>query len=108
MVAAAFAAGPLLGAVAGLAPSHDDVALGRFFRLALADVARALGSACWNLATLLQQGLLLAHAIATALWRTTISRRGLLRWTTAASAQASVQHTLQGLARRHAHARRPR
>ena len=102
LVAAAFAAGPLLGAVAGLAPSHDDVALGRFFRLALADVARALGSACWNLATLLQQGLLLAHAIATALWRTTISRRGLLRWTTAASAQASVQHTLQGLARRHA------
>ena len=102
LVAAAFAAGPLLGAVAGLAPSHDDVALGRFFRLALADVARALGRACWNLATLLQQGLLLAHAIATALWRTTISRRGLLRWTTAASAQASVQHTLQGLARRHA------
>ena len=102
LVVAAFAAGPLLGAVAGLAPSRDDVALGRFFRLALADVARALGSACWNLATLLQQGLLLAHAIATALWRTFVSRRGLLRWTTAASAQAAVQHTLPGLAWRHA------
>ncbi|MGP1683844.1 MAG: glucoamylase family protein, partial [Giesbergeria sp.] len=31
-----------------------------------------------------------------------MSRRGLLRWTTAAAAQAGVQHTLGGLVRRHA------
>ena len=39
LVAAAFSAGPLLGALAGLAPSRDDIALRRFYRLAGADLA---------------------------------------------------------------------
>ena len=102
LVVLAFGAGPVLGALAGLAPGRDDVALGHFYRQALADVVRSLGSTFYNLAVLLQQGLLLAHAIGAALWRTLVSRRGLLRWTTAASAQSTVQRRLVPLVLRHA------
>ncbi len=102
LVAAAFGAGPLLGAIAGLAPSRDDVALRHFYRSALADVGRAAGGTLWNLALLLQHALSLGDAIARALWRMAVSRRGLLQWTTAAAAQAAVQHDVKGLARRHA------
>ncbi|WP_051603148.1 GH36-type glycosyl hydrolase domain-containing protein [Simplicispira psychrophila] len=102
LVVAALGAGPLLGALAGLAPGRDDVALEHFYRQALADVVRALGSTLFGLLVLLQQGLLLMGAITTALWRTLVSRRGLLRWTTAASAQRVAQPGLTGLAMRHA------
>ncbi len=101
LVVAAFGAGPLLGALAGLAPPRDDLALEHFYRQALADVGRTAGSALWNVLELLEQGLMLLDAIGRALWRMNVSHRGLLRWTTAASAQASVQHTLGGIARRH-------
>lgn len=102
LVLLAFTAGPLLGALAALAPSRDDLALGYFYRQALADGARALGTALWHLATLLQQGMLQLHAIACALWRTLVSRRRLLQWTTAASAQAAASIRLPTLAWRHA------
>ncbi|NMM86465.1 hypothetical protein B2J88_19210 [Rhodococcus sp. SRB_17] len=102
LVAAAYGAGPMLGAIAGLAPGRDDLALGHFYRQALADVARALGSTVWGLAVLLQQGMQQAHAIGTAWWRMAVSRRGLLQWTTAASAQATAQGELAQLALRHA------
>lgn len=102
VVLMAFAAGPLLGAVAALAPSRDDLAWSYFYRQALADFVRVLGAALWNLAMLLQQSLLLLHAIASALWRTTVSRRGLLQWTTAANAQAAAASSLPKLAWRHA------
>lgn len=101
LVVAAFGAGPLLGALAGLAPPRDDLALEHFYRQALADVVRAAGTALWSLLELLEQGLMLLDAIGRALWRMNVSHRGLLRWTTAASAQASVQHTLGGIALRH-------
>ena len=102
LVLAALGVGPVLGAVAGLAPGRDDVALGHFYRQALADVVRALGSTLFGFLVLLQQGLLLVSAIATAVWRTVVSRRGLLRWTTAASAQSAAQPGVGGLALRHA------
>ena len=102
LVVAALGAGPVLGALAGLAPGRDDLALGHFYRQALSDVVRALGSTLFGLLVLLQQGLLLVGAIATALWRTLVSRRGLLRWTAAAIAQRAAQPGLGGLALRHA------
>ncbi len=43
LIGAAFGAGALLGAIAGLAPSRDDIALLHFYRQAFADVGRALG-----------------------------------------------------------------
>ncbi|HSC64744.1 MAG TPA: carbohydrate-binding protein, partial [Caldimonas sp.] len=49
LVAFAFSGGPLMGALAGLAPSRDDVARVHFYRQALADLARALASAAWLL-----------------------------------------------------------
>ena len=102
LVAAALGAGPMLGAIAGLAPARDDLALGYFYRQAFAEVARAAGGALWSLLQLLQQAMLLLGAIGTALWRLLVSRRGLLRWTTAANAQAAVRNDLPGLVLRHA------
>lgn len=93
----AFGAGPLIGALAGLAPSRDNVAVGYFYRQALKEVLRALGSTLWNLLTLLQQAMSLLHAAVTALWRTFVTRRKLLQWTTAASAQAAAQTRLPHL-----------
>ena len=57
LVLAAFATGPLIGAVAGFAPSRDDIALRHFYRQARADLARALWRRLWQLAQLLQQAL---------------------------------------------------
>jgi cyclic beta-1,2-glucan synthetase len=102
LVLAAFMAGPLMGAVSGFAPSRDDLAKRHFYRLAGADMARALGAGLWHLAQLLQQALQALDAIGRALYRTLISRRLLLQWTTAAAAQAGARTDLPGTLRRHA------
>ena len=102
VVAAAFSAGPVLGALAGLAPSRDDIALRLFYRNALGDLGRALALALWHTAELLELALLYGDAIVRALYRQLISRRSLLQWTTAAAAQAAARHDLPSLLRRHA------
>ena len=101
LVMAAFSAGPLLGAVAGFAPSRDDVAKRHFYRLAAMDLARALWGGLWHLALLLQQALMAVDALVRALYRMTISHRHLLQWTTAATAQAQARTDLKSLARAH-------
>ncbi len=101
LVCAAFGAGPMLGAIAGLAPSRDDIALRHFFHHAFSDVSRATGGMLWNVTQLVEHALLLCNAIGTAVYRMLISQRGLLQWTTTASAQSAVRHDLAGLARRH-------
>ncbi len=98
---AAFGGGPLLGAIAGLAPSRDDLALRHFYGRAFADIGRALGGALWNIAELLDQACLLVDAIARATYRSILSRRHLLQWTTAAAAQAAAGTDLRSIARRH-------
>jgi cyclic beta-1,2-glucan synthetase len=102
LVAAAFMAGPLLGALAGLLPSRVAVARRHFYALAGLDLARALGAGLWQLALLLQHALAAADAIARALWRLCVSRRHLLQWTTAAAAQAASRQDLASALRRHA------
>ena len=102
LVLLAFGAGPMIGALAGLAPNRDNVAIGYFYRQAFKEVLRAIGSTLWNLATLLQQAMVLLHAATSALWRSFVSRRGLLQWTTAASAQAAAQTRLLALMAAHA------
>ena len=101
LVLAAFVAGPLMGAVAGFAPSRDDIAQRHFYAQAGADLLRALLSGTWHLALLLQQALSSADAIARAMWRSFASRRLLLQWTTAAAVQAQASTDLIGLWRQH-------
>lgn len=101
LVLAAYTAGPLLGALAGLAPAREDVARERFYRQAFADLARALWGGLWHVSQLLQQALLSGDAIARALYRMTISHRHLLQWTTAAAAQAQAKTRLAAVVRQH-------
>ena len=101
LVALAFTAGPLMGALAGFAPSRDEIARVHFYRQGLADFARAALSGAWLLAQLLQLALMSVDAIARALWRTFVSHRHLLEWTTAAAAQASATTRLAPLMRKH-------
>ena len=101
LVALAFSAGPLMGALAGLSPSRDDIAYVHFYRQALADLGRAFASGAWLLAQLLQLALMAADAIGLALWRMVVTRRRLLEWTTAAAAQAAATTRLPALLRKH-------
>ena len=102
LVLAAFTAGPLMGALAGLAPSTDHIAKRHFYRGAGADLARALLGGLWHLVQLLPNALMSIDAVLRALWRMTVSRRRLLQWTTAAAAQAAAQSRLAGVLRVHA------
>jgi cyclic beta-1,2-glucan synthetase len=101
LVVAAFSAGPLMGAVAGLSPSRDDLAKRHFYRLASIDLLRAVLSGLWHVVQLVQQALMAVDAIWRALYRTVISRRYLLQWTTAAAAQAAAKTRLSELIRQH-------
>ena len=101
VVLAAFSAGPLLGALAALAPSRDDIALRPFYTQALADMARALMLGAWHIVQLLDLALVYLDAIARACWRQAVSRHLLLQWTTAAAAQAEARIDLPGLVREH-------
>ncbi|MDO9004398.1 MAG: glucoamylase family protein [Aquabacterium sp.] len=101
LVLVAFVGGPLLGAVAGLAPSRDDIAMAHFYRQALADVVRSVGAGLWHLAQLLNGALMAADAIVRTLYRMLVSHRHLLEWTTAAAAQASTSHALAAIIWRH-------
>lgn len=101
LVAAAFSIGPMVGALAGLVPSREGLALRHFYRETGADLGRAVALAAWHMALLLHLGLLYLDAIGRALWRQTISRRHLLEWTTAAAAQAAAKHELQALFAQH-------
>jgi cyclic beta-1,2-glucan synthetase len=101
LVLAAFSAGPLLGALAGFSPSRADFAKRRFLREATTELARVLWGGLWHLAQLLQTALMALDAITRALYRTLISRRKLLQWTTAATAQAQARTRLLDVLRLH-------
>ena len=101
LVMTAFTAGPLMGAVAGFSPSRNDVAKSHFYRDASADLVRALMAGLWMLAQLLAQSLLALDAIGRGLYRTVVSRRHLLEWTTAAAAQAQAKTALADIAGQH-------
>ena len=102
LLLAAFLAGPLMGAVAGFSPSRDDIALRHFYQRAATDLARALWGGLWLVAQLLQRSISAVDAIVRALYRTVVSRRHLLQWTTAAAAQARARTQLPALIRQHA------
>ena len=83
--------GPLMGALAGLVPSRDDIALPHFYRQALRRPgARAGERGLARSRSCSQLALMAADAIVRALYRMAVSRRHLLQWTTAAAAQAAA------------------
>ncbi len=99
---AAFAAGPLMGALAGLVPTRRGISLPHFFDVGVREVFRSLAASAWQFTQLALQGGLLLDAVARAVWRMAISRRKLLEWTTAAQAQAAAGYDLSGFVRKHA------
>ena len=101
LIVGAFCAGPLMGAMAGLAPSHDGIAKWYFYRNALVEVGRAVGGGLWHFSQLLTHALSSGDAIVRALWRMLFSHRKLLQWTTAAAAQAAAQTELFAVVRAH-------
>jgi cyclic beta-1,2-glucan synthetase len=101
VVAAAFGAGPLMGALAGCAPARDRISLPRFYRQALIELGRAVGGTLWHLALLPAATWLQLDAIVRALWRQTVTHRGLLEWTTADAAEAGARTDWLSLWRQH-------
>ena len=101
VVLAAYAAAPLMGALAGWVPSRWGLVGVRFVNEASVDLLRALASSVWHLAVLPQQALLLGDAIVRTVHRQAVSRWHLLEWTTAEAAQSSLTSGLGATLRRH-------
>ncbi len=101
MVLAAFLAGPLLGALAGLVPSRRGIVLAHFFYVGLTQLLLSVSAAAWQLTQLFQKTALLLDAIGRAVWRMGFSRKHLLQWTTAAQAQAAAKYGLGSFVRQH-------
>ena len=93
-VAAALVLGPLLGALAGLVPTRRGIELRHFFDVGATELVRALASATAQFVQLAAQSRLLLDATLRATWRTVVSRRHLLEWTTADQAQAQARYSL--------------
>ncbi len=102
VVLAAFLAGPLLGAMAGLVPTRRGIVLRHFFHVGMASLWRSFGAAAWQFTQLFHRAGLQVDAIARALWRMAVSRKHLLQWTTAAQAQAAARYTLATFMRKQA------
>ena len=100
-VAAAFGAGPLMGALAACAPARDRISLPRFYRQAGIELGRALGGTAWHLAMLPAATWLQLDAVTRALWRQKVTRRGLLEWTTADAAEAAARTDWRSLLSQH-------
>ena len=101
VVVAAYAAGPVMGALAGWVPGRWGVVGVRYVHEASVDLLRALASGIWHLALLPQQALLLSDAIVRTVHRQAVSRWHLLEWTTAEAAQTSLVTDLGATLRRH-------
>ena len=101
LVLAAYMAGPLMGAVAGFAPSRDDLAKRHFYFQAASELWRTLWAGAWQLAQLLQQAHMALDAIVRAVYRMVLSRRHLLQWTTTAAVHAAAKTEFVGLLERH-------
>lgn len=100
-VAAAFGAGPLMGALAACAPTRDRISMQRFYRQAAIELGRAVAGTLWHLAMLPANTWLQLDAIGRALWRQHVSHRGLLEWTTADAAEAAARTDWLPLWRQH-------
>ncbi len=94
VVLAAFLAGPLLGALAGLVPTRRRIVLRHFFHVGMTELWRAFAASAWQFSQLFIKSVLLVDAIGRSLWRMGVSRKHLLLWKTAAQSQAAAKYTL--------------
>ena len=101
VVASAYAAGPLMGALAAWVPRRRHLALQRFVAMAALDALRAVLGGVWSLAVLLQQALSALDAVSRTVFRLVVSRRWLLQWTSAEASQAGLGIGLWPTLRRH-------
>ncbi|MDP4302789.1 GH36-type glycosyl hydrolase domain-containing protein [Leptothrix discophora] len=90
LAGAAFVAGPLLGALAGLVPTGTDHAWRHHLRHVGEDLLRVLGGGLWHLAMLQQHALDALDAVGRALHRLLVSRRHLLQWMPSGQTRASL------------------
>ncbi|MBG6070505.1 MULTISPECIES: GH36-type glycosyl hydrolase domain-containing protein [unclassified Polaromonas] len=88
-VIAALLAGPLLGALAGLVPTHAGIAWRHFFKRGGIELRLTLGSAAWQFSQIPAQSVMLLDAVLRSVWRMCVSHRRLMEWTTAAQAQSA-------------------
>lgn len=102
VVVAAYAAAPLMGALAGWVPRRWALLSVRFVHEASVDLLRALAGGVWHLALLPQHALLLGDAVVRTVHRQAVSRWHLLEWTTAEAAQSTLAPGLGATLRRHA------
>ena len=102
MVLAAFLAGPLLGALAGLVPTRKGIVLRHFFHVGMTELWRAFAACAWLFTQLFSRAGMFSDAIVRSLWRMAVSRKYLLQWTTAAQMQASAKYTLADFLQKHA------
>ena len=102
VVLAAFLAGPVLGALAGLIPSRRGIVLRHFFHVGMTELWRAFAASAWQFTQLFIKAGLQMDAIGRSLWRMLVSRKHLLQWTTASQAQASARYELTPFLRDHA------
>ena len=102
IVLAAFLAGPVLGALAGLVPSRRGIVMRHFFHVGMTELWRAFAASSWQFTQLFVKAGLQMDAISRSLWRMLVSRKHLLQWTTAAQAQASAKYALLSFLRDHA------
>lgn len=101
LVLLAYTAGPAIGALAGLLPGRPNLELRYFYACASVEFARVVALGAWQCMQLLRQTLLAGDAVARSLYRITVSRSGLLEWTTAASVQAGSSTRLGVMLRTH-------
>lgn len=91
MVLLAYGTGPWLAAITGLLPGRRNLSSHHFYAQASIDIKRAVSSSIWNM---LQLGFLAVQSLdaaARALYRSAISHRYLLAWTTDAAANVRVR-----------------
>ena len=101
LTVAAWAAGPLMGALAAWVPRRWDLAGERFVVTAALDLLRAVAGGLWQLALLPQHALRALDAVLRTVHRLVRSRRQLLQWTTTEAAQAGLGTGLWATLRRH-------
>ncbi|KQW51969.1 hypothetical protein ASD88_05035 [Pelomonas sp. Root662] len=101
LVAAAFGAGPLMGALAACAPAREHISLPRFYRHAATELGRVFGGVVWHIAMLPAASWLNLDAIGRALYRQRVSHQHLLEWTTADAAEAAARTDWKSLWRQH-------
>ena len=102
VVVAAYLAGPLLGALAGLVPNRTGIVLRHFFHVGMTELWRAFSASAWQFTQLFTKAKLSIDAISRTLWRMAVTRKNLLQWTTAAQAQANAGYAFHSFLKNHA------